>query len=205
MTDVRLTATNPADSSVVPVLCNEKGELKLEEPIEWDGTFAGDVEFGSRLKMAGGSAAGTIKMVDSSNTAYASSGKIAFYGAGRSEDNEEYAYINGHFTGNNGGPGNVQSGEIVLGTRGTDRLTVNTSGRVYVDAVASGPSLSVNGSFTVKGGKAGFTDQGVLYCATERDGTLVKLIDVQNGVGIWSEVTQAERLEWVGDDNSSAA
>ena len=33
MTDVRLTATNPVDSSVVPVACNEKGELKLEEPL----------------------------------------------------------------------------------------------------------------------------------------------------------------------------
>ena len=32
MTDVRLTATNPEDSSVVPVACNEKGELLLEEP-----------------------------------------------------------------------------------------------------------------------------------------------------------------------------
>ena len=32
MTDVRLTATNPEDSSVVPVACNAKGELKLEEP-----------------------------------------------------------------------------------------------------------------------------------------------------------------------------
>ena len=34
MADVRLTATNPSDSSVVPVACNDKGELKLEEPIE---------------------------------------------------------------------------------------------------------------------------------------------------------------------------
>ena len=33
MADVRLTATNPEDSSVVPVACNAKGELKLEEPI----------------------------------------------------------------------------------------------------------------------------------------------------------------------------
>ena len=32
MTDVRLTATNPEDSSVVPVACNAKGELLLEEP-----------------------------------------------------------------------------------------------------------------------------------------------------------------------------
>ena len=37
MTDVRLTATNPEDSSVVPVLCNAKGELKLEEPLIIEG------------------------------------------------------------------------------------------------------------------------------------------------------------------------
>ena len=30
MADVRLTATNPEDSSVVPVACNARGELKLE-------------------------------------------------------------------------------------------------------------------------------------------------------------------------------
>ena len=34
MDDVRLTATNPADSSIVPVACNDKGEILLEEPIE---------------------------------------------------------------------------------------------------------------------------------------------------------------------------
>ena len=46
MTDVRLTATNPEDSSVVPVACNAKGELKLEEPIalpEFDGNLDGDL------------------------------------------------------------------------------------------------------------------------------------------------------------------
>jgi hypothetical protein len=46
MSDVRLTATNPEDSSVVPVACNEKGELKLEEPIltpPFDGNLDGDL------------------------------------------------------------------------------------------------------------------------------------------------------------------
>jgi hypothetical protein len=33
MTDVRLTATNPEDSSVVPVACNSKGELLVTEPM----------------------------------------------------------------------------------------------------------------------------------------------------------------------------
>ena len=52
MADVRLTATNPADSSVVPVACNEKGELLLE-PVESDflplsgGNLSGDLTIGS--------------------------------------------------------------------------------------------------------------------------------------------------------------
>lgn len=33
MADVRLTATNPDDSSVVPVACNSKGELLITEPV----------------------------------------------------------------------------------------------------------------------------------------------------------------------------
>ena len=37
MADVRLTAINPDDSSVVPVACNSKGELLLEEPLVVDG------------------------------------------------------------------------------------------------------------------------------------------------------------------------
>ena len=37
MADVRLTATNPQDSSVVPVACNSRGELLLEEPIVVEG------------------------------------------------------------------------------------------------------------------------------------------------------------------------
>ena len=71
MADVRLTATNPADSSVVPVACNEKGELLLEEPqvVEgppgdkgdkgdkgdpgdpFTGNFSGDVTFDGALRL----------------------------------------------------------------------------------------------------------------------------------------------------------
>ena len=45
MADVRLTATNPADSSVVPVACNAKGELKLEDfpDQSFDGNLQGDL------------------------------------------------------------------------------------------------------------------------------------------------------------------
>ena len=55
MTDVRLTATNPEDSSVVPVACNEKGELKLEEPIDnsFDGNLDGDLSVSGSAEFAG--------------------------------------------------------------------------------------------------------------------------------------------------------
>ena len=74
MADVRLTATNPEDSSVVPVACDAAGRLLLEEPqvIEgppgpdgeqgppgqdgdpFSGNFAGDVTFGGSAEFAGG-------------------------------------------------------------------------------------------------------------------------------------------------------
>lgn len=55
MADVRLTATNPADSSVVPVACNEKGELKLEEIPDqsFDGNLQGDLTVSGSASFAG--------------------------------------------------------------------------------------------------------------------------------------------------------
>ena len=54
MTDVRLTATNPEDSSVVPVACNAKGELKLEEIPPFDGNVDGDLTVSGTAMFAGG-------------------------------------------------------------------------------------------------------------------------------------------------------
>ena len=55
MADVRLTATNPADSSVVPVACNEKGELKLEEIPDqsFDGNLEGDLTVSGSAEFEG--------------------------------------------------------------------------------------------------------------------------------------------------------
>ena len=88
MTDVRLTATNPVDSSVVPVACNEKGELKLEEPIlvegpqgekgdkgdpgdpgadgdPFTGTFSGDVTFNGNQTLNGTFTCGASSLTQS--------------------------------------------------------------------------------------------------------------------------------------------
>ena len=78
MADVRLTATNPEDSSVVPVACDASGRLLLEEQGQgppgpegpkgddgqdgqdgkdgdpFSGNFADDVTFGGSATFAGG-------------------------------------------------------------------------------------------------------------------------------------------------------
>jgi hypothetical protein len=49
MTDVRLTATTPT-GEVVYVLANDKGELRLEEPIKFDGNLNGDLNVSGSIK-----------------------------------------------------------------------------------------------------------------------------------------------------------
>ena len=55
MTDARIVATNPADSTVVPVACNENGELLLAETsldqfVEKDGdTMTGNLHMGDKI------------------------------------------------------------------------------------------------------------------------------------------------------------
>ena len=59
MSDVRLMATNPDDSSVVPVACNSRGELLVADPvieeIPNDVDFDGDVSITGKLTVGGSS------------------------------------------------------------------------------------------------------------------------------------------------------
>lgn len=71
MADVRLTATNPEDSSVVPVACNAKGELLLEEP-----TISSD----DYVAKAGDTMTGNLHLGDKI-TLDASNGSASFAGS----------------------------------------------------------------------------------------------------------------------------
>ena len=73
MTDVRLTATNPEDSSVVPVACNAKGELILEEP-----TLASD----DYVAVTGDNMTGDLTLNTNKITLNATSGNAEFNGDG---------------------------------------------------------------------------------------------------------------------------
>ena len=100
MADVRLTATNPEDSSVVPVACDAAGRLLLEEPqvIEgppgppgeqgppgqngdpFSGNFAGDVTFGGSATFAGGKS-----IIGNDGSAQFAQGAVDIYAGGRVE------------------------------------------------------------------------------------------------------------------------
>lgn len=69
MTDVRLTATNPEDSSVVPVACNAKGELLLEETPGFDGNVDGDLTVSGSASFANGYTNGGVSIASSGGMA----------------------------------------------------------------------------------------------------------------------------------------
>ena len=74
MADVRLTATNPEDSSVVPVACNAKGELLLEEP-----TLASD----DYVAVTGDNMTGDLTLGRDKITLDATDGNATFASGGR--------------------------------------------------------------------------------------------------------------------------
>ena len=190
MADVRLTATNPEDSSVVPVACNAKGELKLEEPIEgpkgdkgdkgdkgedgdpFSGNFADDVTFDGNATFAGGI-----------NAAY-------FIGV--SPDARR--------TGVN--PSSSTGPFYFMGTDGDVKFKVAQSGGIAISDVDTETdpktSLSANGSVTFAGNKAGFTAEGYLWCTTRRGDTVI--LDVtSNGLASWVPYTPPNRLTELQD------
>ena len=170
MTDVRLTATNPEDSSVVPVACNAKGELKLEEPLAFDGnlngdlnvtgtsSFAGEINAASGINIQPGSGVERINLTASTGEIFtASSTKDAtqmlrIQGGRGSASQEDVAVITSSGTANFAGMVNG------LGLKSSSYLLVDSS-----SSTASSNLIRVNSGlgddrFTVKmDGSASFS------------------------------------------------
>ncbi len=131
MTDVRLTATNPEDSSVVPVACNAKGELKLEEPIappEFDGNLDGDLNVTGSATFSG-----DVK-IGGTETAH-----VHLYGLGLAEflrpDKDTYTQLNASVGNDRFTEGGVYSG----GTKDFKWRLSNVDGSAeFADSVSAG-------------------------------------------------------------------
>jgi uncharacterized protein (UPF0254 family) len=74
---------------------------------------------------------GTLNIVSSDNNTN-SGNKIAFFGAGRTDTDEEMAFIKPLLTSNSGGAGNVQDGHLTFGTFGNERMRIASGGNVGI-------------------------------------------------------------------------
>ena len=166
MADVRLTATNPEDSSVVPVACNAKGELKLEEfpDQSFDGNLQGDLTVSGRATFGG-----SVLTQDGG----------VFVTRSITADDESLFFAN---DANGGGKFSVtRQGTYIGDTITNAHQNANTA-------------LFNNGAVTFAGNRAGFTREGYLWCTTER-GDTIRLVGSSNGMAVWENYTPSTRLD----------
>lgn len=149
MSDVRLTATNPVDSSVVPVACNAQGELLVEGPLNPDefvkksgDTMTGTLNVGPSAIDSNGNATFIGKVTGRSST---SSGNIVFAANFNSTD-KTHILANGSLKigGNLSANGNIYfdagSGTGTF-TGNVSAPNINTFREVLLSAVSGAESL----------------------------------------------------------------
>ena len=222
MTDVRLTATNPEDSSVVPVACNDKGELKLEEPITFDGNLDRDLT-------VSGTASDTKIVLKATDGNITASGSLL---CGDTTFESAYAYLDpdagialmadintpminlssadgsATFEGSITSDGSIQVSEGISSADGygtvmnevgfaarNDSASASYIFRGYKGGVTpANQTININndGSAEYATGKAGFTKEGYLWCTTRRGDTVI-LDATQGGIGAWADYTPPTR------------
>lgn len=175
MADVRLTATNPEDSSVVPVACDASGRLLLQElPPPFDGTLDGDLTVSGQATF-GESAA----IIGSDGSAQFAGGTHDFYVNGKVELADSHFMLEPYGLLRVFRDVNSEYPCISWGPELQDR----NKGALYPD-----------GSVTFAGNKAGFTAEGYLWCTTRRGDTVI-LDATANGLGSWAEYTPTVRSQ----------
>ena len=218
MADVRLTATNPEDSSVVPVACNEKGELKLEEPLvvegpegekgekgdpgdPFSGNFADNVSFGGTAQFSGRMG---VNRTPSNQTWIGVDIPIPSGGV----ISDPGIYIRPV---DSGAENSANYTAYAAGHAGQARCVIKTGGDIVLGNVVDNPyspnykeTARINrsgGSAKFANNKAGFTEEGYLWCTTER-GDTVMLEATVGGAGMWKEYTPPRsRLEQWAEKN----
>lgn len=179
MADVRLTATNPEDSSVVPVACDASGRLLLEEmPPAFDGTLDGDLYVTGKGTFAGGKS-----IIGNDGSAQFAQGAVDIYANGTVEFTQNVTFdssaafggdltVDGTSTFN--GPGTYNAVFKVSDTTGGRNVTTglcrSNSGESYGLTIAPADNENNFSAFIKADGSAQFarglleiTDNGSSY------------------------------------------
>ena len=148
MTDVRLTATNPDDSSVVPVACNAKGELKLEEPTLNSDDYvakAGDTMTGNlhlsdkiTLNSSDGSAKfpGNVSVGDRNYAAASGNGGTLIVGNSlTNSQSKSYGLVSCQLDGSHTAPSDVIGFDLQHGTKRNFKVLYDGSAEFAGDVV----------------------------------------------------------------------
>jgi hypothetical protein len=114
------------------------------------GTFnvGGNVGIGTPsgiLDLSAATGSGTLNIISTVNATNAGN-KIAFFAAGRSDTDEEMAYIKPLLTSNSGGSGNVQAGHLTFGTSGSERMRITSTGNVGIGTTNPAVELEIASS-----------------------------------------------------------
>ena len=206
MADVRLTATNPEDSSVVPVACDAGGRLLLEEmPPAFDGTVDGDLTVSGKGTFAGGKS-----IIGNDGSAQFAQGAVDIYANGQTEftsnvNLKSSATVSGTFTtsglsyfsDNLEVGGNAQQGRyagVVLRQLGLVQVARDGSEGIWTGFQTTNQNLTsiatseirADGAAIFSARKAGFTAEGHLFCTTRRGDTVI-LDATSNGLASWVE------------------
>ena len=197
MADVRLTATNPEDSSVVPVACDASGRLLLQElPPAFDGTVDGDLTVSGK-----GTFADSKSIIGDDGSAQFAQGAVDIYANGVVDFAKHVVFestaafsnhvsVDQYFTVTN----TSFSGQSKVQIQGDTRVAIS----VYDTEGVREIELYHNGAVSFAGDKAGFTAEGYLWCTTRRGDTVI-LDATSNGLASWVEYTPTSRIDDLRD------
>jgi hypothetical protein len=149
MTDVRLVVTNPEDSSIVPAACNAKGELKLEEPIKFDGNLDEPLTCTSldSSSFAGSLCIGGISEVGIGTTNPLA--KLDVNGQVYAWSNTETVRFKSSRTGTSdiltvwGDAANISSGTKVFSVSGSGDVTLGSRGKQWLIRESNGVAMLI--------------------------------------------------------------
>ena len=207
MADVRLTATNPEDSTVVPVACNAKGELKLEEipDYSFDGNLNGDLSVSGTATFSGTTNLnGEIKAreaifrkCDDQQDIFLDMASKTGGNYGGNGDYLIYQFRHGYWSSSNPVIKIVATGvsNPSGNGRGYGYLTIWTGNSGNGDAgeeLQKRVTFDASGYVYINDGKAGFTPEGYFWCTTRR-GDKVILDATSNGMGLWEAYASSGR------------